>query len=107
MQPHPSPRVQRKMEVLWLKSQGKSHKRIAQLTGISINVVTQYLKKYKAGGIEKLKEFKQFAKQLDIELLFLPAYSPNLNLIERLWKFVKKQCLYSKYYSDFASFKNT
>lgn len=47
----------------------------------------------------------ELAKQLNIELLYLPAYSPNLNLIERLWKFVKKQCLYSKYYSDFASFK--
>src|ERR1700753_3372188 len=32
-------------------------------------------------------------------------YSPNLNLIERLWKFVKKQCLYSIYYNDFAVFK--
>ena len=30
------------------------------------------------------------AAQLHIELCFLPAYSPNLNLIERLWKFVKK-----------------
>ncbi len=40
-----------------------------------------------------------------LELCFLPAYSPNLNLIERLWKFVKKQSLYSKYYADFASFK--
>ena len=45
------------------------------------------------------------AAPLNIELCFLPAYSPNLNLIERLWKFVKKQCLYSKYYSDFAPFK--
>ena len=45
------------------------------------------------------------AQKLNIELLFLPAYSPNLNLIERLWKFVKKQCLYSIYYPDFASFK--
>ncbi len=44
------------------------------------------------------------AKDLNIELLFLPAYSPNLNLIERLWKFVKKQCVYAKYYRDFASF---
>jgi len=44
-------------------------------------------------------------RRLLIELCFLPAYSPNLNLIERLWKFVKKQCLYSKYYPDFASFK--
>ena len=44
------------------------------------------------------------ADALKIELLFLPAYSPNLNLIERLWKFVKKQCLYAKYYPDFSSF---
>ncbi len=46
------------------------------------------------------------AKQLNIELLFLPTYSPNLNLIERLWKFVKKQCLYAKHYRDFDSFTN-
>lgn len=45
------------------------------------------------------------AAQLGIELLFLPPYSPNLNLIERLWKFVKKQCLYSRYYAKFAEFK--
>jgi transposase len=45
------------------------------------------------------------AISLQIELCFLPSYSPNLNLIERLWKFVKKKCLYSKYYPDFASFK--
>jgi len=42
---------------------------------------------------------------LNIELLYLPSYSPNLNLIERLWKFVKKKCLYSKYYDNFSSFK--
>lgn len=47
----------------------------------------------------------ELAASLKIELLYLPAYSPNLNLIERLWKFVKKQCLYSHYYADFASFK--
>jgi transposase len=45
------------------------------------------------------------AASLHIELCFLPAYSPNLNLIERLWKFVKKECLYSHYYADFATFK--
>ena len=45
------------------------------------------------------------AASLGIELLFLPPYSPNLNLIERLWKFVKKQCLYSKYYDKFDKFK--
>lgn len=45
------------------------------------------------------------ATSLQIELCFLPPYSPNLNLIERLWKFVKKQCLYSTYYADFTAFK--
>ena len=45
------------------------------------------------------------AASLTIELCYLPAYSPNLNLIERVWKFVKKQSLYSKYYTDFAAFK--
>lgn len=38
------------------------------------------------------------ARKLGIELLFLPPYSPNLNIIERLWKFTKKKILYAKYY---------
>lgn len=46
------------------------------------------------------------ARTLGIELLFLPAYSPNLNLIERFWKFVKKTCLYSKYYADHQAFQH-
>jgi transposase len=37
---------------------------------------------------QKCKIVAALADQLDIDLLFLPAYSPNLNLIERLWKFV-------------------
>lgn len=45
------------------------------------------------------------AEQLGIELLFLPTYSPNLNLIERVWKFTKKECLNSKYYGNFKSFR--
>lgn len=49
---------------------------------------------------------KALAAELGIELLFLPPYSPNLNLIERLWKFVKKKCLYSEYYETFKDFKH-
>lgn len=45
------------------------------------------------------------AEALNIELLYLPSYSPHLNLIERLWKFVRNQCLYSKYYAEFDEFK--
>jgi len=39
------------------------------------------------------------------DLKHLPAYSPNLNLIERLWKFVKKEVLFCRYYEDFTGFK--
>ena len=45
------------------------------------------------------------AAALGIELLFLPADSPNLNLIERLWKLVKKRCLTNRYYPDFEKFR--
>jgi transposase len=44
------------------------------------------------------------AASLGIELLYLPSYSPNLNLIERLWRFVRKQSLNSTYYEEFARF---
>jgi transposase len=44
------------------------------------------------------------AKSLNVKLEFLPSYSPNLNLIERLWKFIKKQVLYGRHYNTFAEF---
>ncbi len=47
------------------------------------------------------------AFQLGIKLVFLPPYSPNLNIIERLWKWTKKKCLYAKFYADFDDFSNT
>lgn len=49
----------------------------------------------------------QFLETSKIQLVFLPSYSPNLNLIERLWKFMKKQVLYNKYYEKFDVFKQT
>jgi transposase len=46
----------------------------------------------------------QTALALGIELVYIPAYSPNLNLIERFWKFVKSE-LRKKHYDDFDNFQ--
>jgi transposase len=48
---------------------------------------------------------KKALKGTKIKLLFLPAYSPNLNLIERYWKFFKKKVLNNHYYETFEEFK--
>jgi len=47
----------------------------------------------------------QHAASLGIELLYLPSYSPHLNLIERFWRYIRKECLYAKYYPKFDGFK--
>jgi transposase len=54
---------------------------------------------------QRCSDVFELAKELEITLVYLPSYSPHLNLIERLWRFVRKECLYSKYYADFSSFK--
>lgn len=48
---------------------------------------------------------KEKAKDLHINLVFLPAYSPNLNLIERLWKYLKKKLCYACYYENKTIFQ--
>lgn len=48
---------------------------------------------------------QELARTLGIELLFLPSYSPNLNLIERLWRFAKRKAIYGKYHPTFADFR--
>ena len=53
---------------------------------------------------QKCRVVQELAGQLDISLEYIPPYSPNLNLIERVWKFVKGE-LSSKYYDDFDMFR--
>jgi transposase len=67
--------------------------------GMAITIVLDNARYQKCALVQEL------AQSLGIELLYLPAYSPNLNLIERFWKWVKKSCLYSKYYATSADFQ--
>ena len=54
---------------------------------------------------QRCKLVQEKAAKLGIELMYLPTYSPNLNLIERFWKYVKKKCLNSRYYEDKQSWE--
>ncbi len=55
---------------------------------------------------QRCKLVQDLAKELGITLLFLPSYSSNSNLIERLWKFVKKQSPNNCYHETFDDFKS-
>ena len=70
----------------------------AALPGLPITLVLDNARYQKCALVQDL------AKQLGIELLYLPSYSPNLNLIERVWKFVKAQCLRSRYHASYQEF---
>jgi transposase len=67
-------------------------------TGLPLTLVLDNARYQKCALVADL------AAQLGVELLYLPSYSPNLNLIERLWKFVKKECLNSIHYSNYEAF---
>lgn len=56
-------------------------------------------------GYYKGEKIRDFLKTSKIKIVFLPPYAPNLNLIERLWKFFKKQVLYNQYYPTFQEFR--
>ena len=54
----------------------------------------------------KNKAVKKYLDQSKIVLHFLPPYSPNLNPIERLWKWMKERVMYNTYYEYFEDFKS-
>jgi transposase len=60
---HPHPRIQQRMEALWLKSQGLPHHQIATLCAISGNTLRAYLKLYQASGMEALKPLNFYRPQ--------------------------------------------
>lgn len=54
----------------------------------------------------KNRDVTNYLKISKIELHFLPVYSPNLNPIERLWKWMKERVICNTYYRDFCEFKS-
>ena len=90
---------------------------LSNSTYIDAQVVAQFLKQIamEYAGLpvyiildnaryQHCKYIEELAASLNIHLRFLPPYSPNLNIIERLWKFVKKNTLNGKYYDSFNNF---
>jgi transposase len=72
---------------------------VAEATvGLPITLVLDDARYQKCAVVQTL------ASSLGIELLYLPSYSPNLNLIERLWRFVRIESLNSTYYEKFEHF---
>lgn len=69
----------------------------AKYTGKTIHIVLDNAR------YRKCKTVQDLAVELCIDLVYIPTYSPNLNLIERLWKFVKSE-LRTRYYDDFEVF---
>lgn len=64
---HPIPLVQRRMEVLWLKSQGLPHKQIAKLAGVCDNALTKYLQLYRHGGLDEIRKVNFYRPKSELE----------------------------------------
>jgi transposase len=54
---HPDPRVQERMEILWLKFKNESHDRIAELANVSRSTVQRTLRIYAAQGLDGIRSF--------------------------------------------------
>jgi len=91
--------------------------RVTNHTYVTAETVCELLRKIAALGLsvpitlvldnaryQRCELVQSLARELQIELLFLPSYSPNLNLIEWLWKFTKKKALHCRHHTNYADF---
>ena len=81
---HPDPRVQKRMEIVWLKSKGEIHERIAELAGVSRRTVQRVLDLFAEEGLDGLRKFHwrgqtsalvPYRKSLEEEFLQRPAHT--------------------------------
>ena len=91
---------------------------VTNTTVVNTETMCQLLRRIAAEGLvgpvtlaldnaryQRNKVVQALAAELSIRLLFLPSYSPNLNLIQRLWGFAKRRSVYGKYHPNVASFR--
>ena len=64
---HPHPRVRRRLEVLWLKSQGLAHQDICRLADVSSNTLRQYLRGFPSGGLKQSLALNFYAPISELE----------------------------------------
>ncbi len=79
------------------------------------NLCQQLLKKHRKKTIylicdnaryNRNRKLQQWVADKRIKFIFLPPYSPNLNLIERLWRFLKQKIIHSYHFEQFSEFKD-
>ena len=71
----------------------------AQNSNIKIHIICDNV------SYQHARRVREEAKKLGIRLVYLPSYSPNLNLIERYWGYLKKKVITNRYYETFEEFK--
>src|SRR5262245_59606105 len=64
---HPHPRVQQKMNVLWLKAKGLTHDRIAELADTSVRTVQRVLTGYLEGGLDAVRQTRWLGKHAELD----------------------------------------
>jgi transposase len=64
---HPHHRVRKRLEVLWLKSQGLPHSEIRRLGQVSEATLVRYLKLYREGGLDKVRELRFYKQKSELE----------------------------------------